>query len=101
VVAKLDRLSRSLIDFAGLLEDAKRGYNVVALDLGVDLSTPLSSVSATKTKRRPATKYQVWSQCGPGLPAAVRKVARCRVDLDGRTWDRTRDLSRVKRALSR
>lgn len=41
VVAKLDRLSRSLIDFARLLEDAKRhGYNVVALDLGVDLSTP-------------------------------------------------------------
>lgn len=40
VVAKLDRLSRSMIDFAGLLEDArKRGYNVVALDLGVDLST--------------------------------------------------------------
>lgn len=41
VVSKLDRLSRSLIDFAALLEDARRqGYNVVALDLGVDLSTP-------------------------------------------------------------
>ena len=52
VVAKLDRLSRSLIDFAGLLEDArKRGYNVAALDLGVDLSTPagemLANVMAT------------------------------------------------------
>lgn len=41
IVAKLDRLSRSLIDFAALLEDAQaQGYNVVALDLGVDLSTP-------------------------------------------------------------
>jgi len=41
VVAKLDRLSRSLVDFAGLLGDAQaKGYNVVALDLGVDLSTP-------------------------------------------------------------
>src|SRR6185437_7338010 len=41
VVAKLDRLSRSLIDFARLLEEAKKhGFNVVALDLGVDLSTP-------------------------------------------------------------
>jgi DNA invertase Pin-like site-specific DNA recombinase len=41
VVAKLDRLSRSLVDFAGLLADAQaKGYNVVALDLGVDLSTP-------------------------------------------------------------
>ncbi len=40
-MAKLDRLSRSLIDFAGLLTRAQReGWNVVALDLGVDLSTP-------------------------------------------------------------
>ena len=47
VVAKLDRLSRSLIDFAVLLEDAKkRGYNVVALDLGVDLSTPAGEMLA-------------------------------------------------------
>lgn len=41
VVAKLDRLSRSLVDFAGLLARAQReGWNLVALDLGVDLSTP-------------------------------------------------------------
>jgi DNA invertase Pin-like site-specific DNA recombinase len=41
VVAKLDRLSRSLVDFAGLLARARaEGWNVVALDLGVDLSTP-------------------------------------------------------------
>lgn len=41
VVAKLDRLSRSLVDFAGLVDEAQRGgFNVVALDLGVDLSTP-------------------------------------------------------------
>jgi DNA invertase Pin-like site-specific DNA recombinase len=41
VVAKLDRLSRSLVDFAGLLMQAREGgWNVVALDLGVDLSTP-------------------------------------------------------------
>lgn len=41
VVAKLDRLSRSIIDFARLLEDAKkRGFNIAALDVGLDLSTP-------------------------------------------------------------
>jgi DNA invertase Pin-like site-specific DNA recombinase len=41
IVAKLDRLSRSLIDFAALLAQAQaEGWNVVALDLGVDLSTP-------------------------------------------------------------
>lgn len=40
LVAKLDRLSRSLVDFAGLLARAqRRGWNLVALDLGVDLST--------------------------------------------------------------
>jgi DNA invertase Pin-like site-specific DNA recombinase len=36
-----DRLSRSLVDFAGLLAEAQAGgWNLVALDLGVDLSTP-------------------------------------------------------------
>ena len=41
VVAKLDRVSRSLQDFSGLLARArKRGWNLVAIDLGIDLSTP-------------------------------------------------------------
>jgi DNA invertase Pin-like site-specific DNA recombinase len=41
VVAKVDRLSRSIVDLAAVLEEArKRRFNVVALDLGVDLSTP-------------------------------------------------------------
>lgn len=41
VVAKLDRLSRSVQDFAGLLALAgKQGWAVVALDLGVDTTTP-------------------------------------------------------------
>src|SRR4051794_9756672 len=36
VVAKLDRLSRSMIDFAGLLDEArKKGFNIAALDLGL------------------------------------------------------------------
>ncbi len=40
VVAKLDRLSRSLIDFAGLMARAqKNGWSLVALDIGVDTST--------------------------------------------------------------
>lgn len=59
VVAKLDRLSRSLLDFAALMERAQqRGWNLVALDLGIDLSTPagefLASVmaSAAQWERR-------------------------------------------------
>lgn len=40
VVAKLDRLSRSLADFANLMSRAQAGrWNLVALDLGVDLSS--------------------------------------------------------------
>lgn len=59
VVAKLDRLSRSLIDFASIMAEAEAGgWNLVALDLGVDLSTPsgefLASVmaSAAQWERR-------------------------------------------------
>ena len=41
VVAKLDRLSRSLIDFATLVERSrKRGWEIVVLDLAVDTTTP-------------------------------------------------------------
>ena len=59
VVAKLDRLSRSLVDFAALMERAARQkWNLVALDLGIDLSTPagefLANVmaSAARWERR-------------------------------------------------
>lgn len=52
VVAKLDRLSRSLLDFAGLMVAArKEDWALVALDLGVDTTTPsgemVASVMAT------------------------------------------------------
>jgi DNA invertase Pin-like site-specific DNA recombinase len=47
VVAKLDRLSRSLLDFASLMERSRRkGWAVVALDLGVDSSTPAGEMLA-------------------------------------------------------
>jgi DNA invertase Pin-like site-specific DNA recombinase len=59
IVSKLDRLSRSLLDFAGLMGRAQRkGWVLVALDLGIDLSTPagefLASVmgSAAQWERR-------------------------------------------------
>ena len=48
VVAKLDRLSRSLLDFAALMERARKGgWNVIALDLGVDTSTPAGEMMAS------------------------------------------------------
>lgn len=47
VVAKLDRLSRSVHDAAGLLDRAsKRGWSLVALDLGIDTSTPAGEAMA-------------------------------------------------------
>lgn len=40
VVAKLDRLSRSLLDFAALMAAAQgEGWSIIALDIGVDTST--------------------------------------------------------------
>ena len=47
IVAKLDRLSRSLLDFSGLMERSRRkGWALVALDLGVDTTTPSGEMMA-------------------------------------------------------
>jgi DNA invertase Pin-like site-specific DNA recombinase len=47
VVGKLDRLSRSMIDFASLMDRAQRnGWAVVVLDLGVDTATPQGELVA-------------------------------------------------------
>jgi DNA invertase Pin-like site-specific DNA recombinase len=47
IVAKLDRLSRSLIDFATLVERSrKRGWEIVVLDLNVDTTTPTGEAMA-------------------------------------------------------
>lgn len=41
VAVKLDRLSRSVLDFTGLLSLAEsEGWSLVVLDLGLDMSTP-------------------------------------------------------------
>jgi DNA invertase Pin-like site-specific DNA recombinase len=46
-VSKLDRLSRSLVDFAGLVERARRkGWSLVALDLGVNTTEPSGELMA-------------------------------------------------------
>ncbi len=47
MVSKLDRLSRSVKDFAGLLERATtRRWSVLCLDLGVDTTTPVGEFTA-------------------------------------------------------
>lgn len=48
VVSKLDRLSRSLLDFADLMARSKKhGWALVALDLGVDTTTPSGEMLAS------------------------------------------------------
>lgn len=50
MVAKLDRLSRSVLDFAHLAERARRaGWSVVALDVDVDTTTPTGELVANIT----------------------------------------------------
>ena len=47
VAAKLDRLSRSMIDFTGLMATAqKQGWALVALDCAVDTTTPAGEAMA-------------------------------------------------------
>lgn len=47
VVSKLDRLSRSLLDFAGLMARAEReGWRLVVLDMAIDTTTPSGALMA-------------------------------------------------------
>ena len=47
VASKMDRISRSVVDFATLLETArKQGWHVVMLDLELDTSTPAGKMMA-------------------------------------------------------
>jgi DNA invertase Pin-like site-specific DNA recombinase len=91
VTLKLDRLSRSVQDFASLLSQAQRkGWQVVALDVGVDTSTPagkmvanvMAAVSQWESEvigERTAAAHRVRRDAGtsvgqvPILSAAIRE----------------------------
>lgn len=97
VVAKLDRLSRSIVDFTQLVDRAQRkGWAVVALDVGVDTTTPqgemVANIMATfaqferriigqRTRDALAVKQAAGIRLGrpPSVPAnIVRRVKRAR-----------------------
>jgi DNA invertase Pin-like site-specific DNA recombinase len=99
VVAKLDRLSRSLMDFASLMERSRRQkWALVALDLGVDTTTPagemIANVMATfaqferrligqRTRDALAVKRSQGVRLGrpPTLPANIRaRIHKARAD---------------------
>jgi DNA invertase Pin-like site-specific DNA recombinase len=91
IVAKLDRLSRSTIDFGRLLERAQRkGWKLNALDFNLDTSTPTGEMVANvivamaqyeqrvigeRTKNALAVKKANGVRLGrrPTLPASVRR----------------------------
>jgi DNA invertase Pin-like site-specific DNA recombinase len=97
VVAKLDRLSRSMIDFAGVMAKAqKQNWALVALDVAVDSSTPAGEAMvhmlatfaqferrliAQRTKEALAIKKAAGVQLGrrPAVSqAVVRRIQRQR-----------------------
>ncbi len=48
IAAKLDRIFRSSVQFGRLLEAAKKeGWNIVVLDIGLDLKTPIGTFVAS------------------------------------------------------
>jgi DNA invertase Pin-like site-specific DNA recombinase len=91
IVAKLDRLSRSIVDFTMLMERAQtKGWSIVALDVGVDTTTPqgemVANIMATfaqferriigqRTKDALAAKRSAGVRLGrpPSLPLPVRR----------------------------
>lgn len=75
VVSKLDRLSRSLLDFARLMEQAKKqGWAIVALDLGLDMTTPAGALVANVMAAVAEWERQVISE-RTRAALAVRKAA--------------------------
>jgi len=103
VVAKLDRLSRSIVDFTQLVDRAQRkGWAVVALDVGVDTTTPqgemVANIMATfaqferriigqRTKDALAVKRQQGVRLGrpPTLDPKIRRMIK-RHRADGKSF---------------
>ncbi len=103
VAAKLDRVSRSVADFAGLMERAQReGWNLRVLDLDIDLSTENGEMMggvmasfaqwerrliARRTREALAAKRAQGVRLGPPRtipPPVVRRIIEERAD--GRTY---------------
>jgi len=78
VVAKLDRLSRSVVDFAGILSRARRErWALVALDMGIDTSTPSGELVANVMMSVAQWERRVIGErTRAGLAAAKRRGVR-------------------------
>lgn len=74
MVSKLDRLSRSVADFGALIEEARRGgWNLVIIDLGVDLATPAGEMVASIMAVLAQWERRVISQRTRDALAAIKR----------------------------
>jgi len=74
MVSKLDRLSRSVPDFGAIIDEARRGgWNLVIIDLGVDLSTPAGEMVANIMAALAQWERQVISQRTRDALASLRR----------------------------
>jgi DNA invertase Pin-like site-specific DNA recombinase len=63
VASKLDRVSRSVADFAGMLTTSmENGWKLVLLDLGVDTSTPVGEMIANSLANMAQFERRIISQ---------------------------------------
>ncbi len=75
VVAKLDRLSRSVIDFASLMQRSQRkGWALIAIDVAIDTTTPAGGLVAN-VMASVADGSAARSASGP-LPLSPRNARR-------------------------
>jgi DNA invertase Pin-like site-specific DNA recombinase len=90
IVARLDRLSRSLVDFAALMLRAQsERWTLIALDLGVDLSSPSGEFMASVLAAMSRWEQRVISQrTVEGMAAAKGVLPGRRSRLDQGTRQR-------------
>jgi DNA invertase Pin-like site-specific DNA recombinase len=100
VCAKIDRLGRSTHDVSGLVERAVReGWRLVALDVGLDTTTPAGEMVATalmmaarfeyrRISERQLDKHRELRRLGRprGRPSAAREVAELILELRQNGW---------------
>ena len=107
VVSKIDRLSRSMLDFAGLMDSSRRrGWEMVALDLGVDTSTPQGEMMASVMQAfAQFERHLIGARTSDALQALKRRGQRLGrpVELETKVRDRIvrmRDQGMTLRAIA-
>lgn len=97
VVAKLDRLSRSVMDFASIMETAKaEGWSIRVLDLDVDMTTSMGELVANIMISLAQWERRVIGERTKAALVAV-KARGTKLGRKGNVDDETRRLIRILR----